>query len=535
MDSRPWGTLRVLELFYYYSHNNSIFIKFTLIQKFKSKTMKKIYVVFTSLLATMLLAAMVTNVSAQRTVNVPTFNPGEPVFLNEVIAADTNADGSRVDSNTTYVLEIDGYYPCIGTIVNTFPLKIEAASTDGIRPRIYPSVGGGLESARLFEPRDDITIMYCSLTGLDDLGQPTKNMFRPKADGLTIHVEDCLIDTDVAAVFRLDGDSLKLVIKNNIITNLVGDYNNGRGIDTRGNAQDSIIVENNTWVNIGSRILRTNDETWNYILFNQNTVVNTGRRVLDIGRVRNAVITNNIWQDCGVIGMDSTDTFGIIWADSVETGEQDILISNNNYSIDTGYTNLIPDTALVVPLFNATAQAFVDAAGTGATMTSVRVAFNSGPATTYNLTSEFYANPDLGVTLPNFDTVGQATWDFGYANSALMTSGTEGQQLGDHRWTAITSVSQLKVESGAIKVFPMPVDDYANISFTLNAASDVEMSIYNIVGAKVASVEYSRYPAGDHTITWNGASDSGKILETGMYILRMQAGKDISTVKILKK
>ena len=32
--------------------------------------------------------------------------------------------------------------------------------------------------------------------------------------------------------------------------------------------------------------------------------------------------------------------------------------------------------------------------------------------------------------------VGQATWDFGYANSALMTGGTEGQQLGDHRWTA---------------------------------------------------------------------------------------------------
>jgi hypothetical protein len=361
-------------------------------------------------------------------------------------------------------------------------------------------------------------------------------MFRPKADGLTIHVEDCLIDTDVAAVFRLDGDSLKLLIRNNIITNLVGDYNNGRGIDTRGNAQDSIIVENNTWVNLGSRVLRTNDETWNYILFNQNTVVNTGRRVLDIGRVRNAVITNNIWQDCGVIGMDTTDTFGVIWADSVETGEQNILISNNNFSIDTGYTNRIPDTALVVPLFNATAQAFVDEGGTGSTMTSVHVAFNNGPDPTYNLTTEFYENPDLGVTLPNFDTVGQATWDFGYANSALMTGGTEGQQLGDHRWTATTGIRDLQVTSTEnLKVFPVPVDDYANISFTLNAASEVEMGIYNIVGAKVATVEYSHFPAGDHTITWNGAGDSGQILETGMYILRMRAGNDVSSLKILKK
>jgi hypothetical protein len=404
---------------------------------------------------------------------------------------------------------------------------------EGVRPKLYPSTAGGGEASRLFEPRDDITVIHCSLSGLDDQGAPVKNMFRPKSDNLTIWVEDCLVDNDVAAVWRLDGENLKIVLKDNIVTNLVGDYNNGRGIDTRGNAQDSIIVENNTFVNIGSRILRTDDETWNYILFNQNTVVNTGRRVLDIGRVREAVITNNIWQDCGVIGMDTTDTFGIIWADSVETGEQDILISNNNYSIDTGYTNLIPDTALVVPLFNATAQAFVDEAGTGATMTAIRVAFNSGPATTYNLTTEWYDNPNTGESLPDFDTVGQATWDFGYANTALMAGGTEGQQLGDHRWSAVTSVSQVQVEEGALKVFPMPVEDYANISFKLNAASDVEMSIYNIIGAKVATVDYGRYPAGEHTIIWNGSSDSGKVLETGMYILRMKAGNDVSSLKIM--
>jgi flagellar hook assembly protein FlgD len=93
----------------------------------------------------------------------------------------------------------------------------------------------------------------------------------------------------------------------------------------------------------------------------------------------------------------------------------------------------------------------------------------------------------------------------------------------------------VQVKEGALKVFPMPVDNYANISFSLNAASEVEMSIYNIVGAKVTSVEYGRFPAGEHTITWNGASDSGQILETGMYILRMKAGNNVSSFKILKR
>jgi hypothetical protein len=497
--------------------------------------MKKLYIVLASLMATMLLAAMVTNVSAQRTVDVPTFNPGDPVFLNEVIAGDTATDGSRIDSNTVYVLANDGYYPCIATIVNRFPLKIVAASMDGIRPRIYPSVGGGLESSRLFEVRDNITVMYCDLTSRDDLGQPTKNMFRPKADNVRIWVEDCLIDTDIAAIFRLDGENLKLYIKNNIITNLVGDYNNGRGIDTRGNPQDSIVVENNIWVNIGSRILRTNDETYNYIKFNQNTVVNTGRRVLDVGRARKAVVTNNIWQDCGIIGMEATDDFSIIWVDSVESGFQDIYIAHNNYFIDTGYTNLIPDTALAVPLFNAAAQAFVDEKQTGSTMTSIRADFVKGPAPTYNLTTEWFENPSTAESLPNFDTVDQALWDFSYSDATLLTAGTHGQALGDRGWDPTTGISQVQMESSSINVFPMPIDDFANISFTLKAASDVEMTIYNIVGKKVATVEYSHYPAGDHTITWNGANDSGKILEPGMYILRMKAGKDVSSLKIMKR
>ena len=75
--------------------------------------MKKLYILISTLMATMLLAAMVTTVSAQREFPVPTFNPGDPQFLNEVIAADTNADGSRVDSNTIYVLDDDGGGPVL--------------------------------------------------------------------------------------------------------------------------------------------------------------------------------------------------------------------------------------------------------------------------------------------------------------------------------------------------------------------------------------------------------------------------------------
>ena len=495
--------------------------------------MKKLYVLLTSIMATLLMAAMVTNVSAQREVEVPTFNPNDPVFLNEVIAADTAADGSRTDSNTVYVLENDGYYPVKATIKHRFPLTIVAKDIDGVKPRVYPSVGTGGESSKLFEPRANITVKGLYLSHTDDAGKPVKNMFRVKGDEARVIMDKCHVDNDVQAPFRLDGENIKVYITNSMFSNLDNDWNNGRMIDTRGNSQDTIWIEFNTIYNVGSRPLRTDDEEWGYLYFNHNTIHSTGRRALDLSKVHTAVITNNIFHDCGILGKESSSTRAVINMDSIGDGStQSITISHNNFFIDTNYWNELPDTITTVPIFDSITQFFVDASGLGATNLEIHLEFNKAPVPNYSQALKWWTNPDQAVVLPEFDTVNQAMFDFGYASGAVATGGTDGQQMGDPRWTATIPASvQENLDNGrSLNVYPMPLDGNATIYFSLNREALVEISVYNIVGQKVVSVENNTYTSGSHSINWNG-----EMLKTGVYILHMKTGNEVTTTKMLKR
>ena len=106
-----------------------------------------------SLMMMALLLGLSLSILAQRTVEV-----AQGVgTLNEAIFSDTTANGDRVDSTTVYVLADGGTYLSTGEMENRFPLTIVAAEGAAVKPKLYPAVDDGNESARLFVPRDDLT------------------------------------------------------------------------------------------------------------------------------------------------------------------------------------------------------------------------------------------------------------------------------------------------------------------------------------------------------------------------------------------
>ncbi len=76
--------------------------------------------------------------------------------------------------------------------------------------------------------------------------------------------------------------------------------------------------------------------------------------------------------------------------------------------------------------------------------------------------------------------------------------------------------------------YPNPFNPSTNIPFELREASRVEISVYSILGQKVATIVNELYPAGSHLINWN-ASD----LASGVYIYRMEAGGFTQTRKFV--
>ncbi|MEQ9308464.1 MAG: T9SS type A sorting domain-containing protein [Balneolaceae bacterium] len=76
--------------------------------------------------------------------------------------------------------------------------------------------------------------------------------------------------------------------------------------------------------------------------------------------------------------------------------------------------------------------------------------------------------------------------------------------------------------------YPNPFNPTTNIPFTLSEASRVEISVYSILGQKVATIVNGLYPVGSHNIQWDARN-----LASGVYIYRMQAGGFTQTKKMI--
>ncbi len=475
------------------------------------------------------------NALSQRYVNV---SPGVGT-LNDSIFSDTTDTGARIDSATIYVLERDGIYLVTGSIEHRFPLTIQAAEGEGARPKVYPAVDDGNESSRLFTPRDDLTVKSLDISNTDELGARNKNTFRIKGDDATVIVEDCLITEDSQAPFRCDGDHVSIIISNSIISNMDQDYDNGRVVDDRGNPIKSLWLENNTFYNIGSRVLRDGGSYIEWAIINHNTISNTGRRAFDLGEVVVAEVKNNIFLDCGILGDDTTTTAALIKIDSLTSGDvagqtQIITISNNNFFLAQGYIDNFPDSAAVIPIFNPTAQAYIDETGTGSTMLYEDLEFTNGPAKNYEATTKYWDNPDATVTLPEFDRANEP-FDFGYLNSLVYVGADNGSQMGDQRWIAGPTVgiqNQAVDNVFGLKSYPNPFSTQTSIEFELTAKGHVSIEVYNIAGARMASLVNQVKTSGKHIVNWNGTSGNGS-LPNGIYFLKMRVGNQFSTTKIL--
>jgi len=71
---------------------------------------------------------------------------------------------------------------------------------------------------------------------------------------------------------------------------------------------------------------------------------------------------------------------------------------------------------------------------------------------------------------------------------------------------------------------PNPFRDRTTIQYVLPKATEVEISVYDLLGRRLHTLVDDRQPAGAHTVRWNGAGSNGAPLASGMYFVRMQMG-----------
>ena len=81
--------------------------------------------------------------------------------------------------------------------------------------------------------------------------------------------------------------------------------------------------------------------------------------------------------------------------------------------------------------------------------------------------------------------------------------------------------------------YPNPFNPSTEIRFDLPTRSQVSIEIYNVLGQKVKTLVDEEKPAGPYIVDWNGTSDNGTQVSSGVYFYRMQAGSFVETKKMM--
>jgi hypothetical protein len=81
--------------------------------------------------------------------------------------------------------------------------------------------------------------------------------------------------------------------------------------------------------------------------------------------------------------------------------------------------------------------------------------------------------------------------------------------------------------------YPNPFNGYTLIEFQLPGPANVELSVYDITGRKVAELAGEVLGAGRHSVSWNGTDQAGRKVSSGVYFYRIEAGAYSLTNKMI--
>ncbi|MCB9265042.1 MAG: T9SS type A sorting domain-containing protein [Lewinellaceae bacterium] len=83
----------------------------------------------------------------------------------------------------------------------------------------------------------------------------------------------------------------------------------------------------------------------------------------------------------------------------------------------------------------------------------------------------------------------------------------------------------------SLEIYPNPFSGTTAIQFYLTQEERVQLLVFNMQGQLVRELESGMLDEGFHNMEWDGTSDKGSILESGIYLLRLSTKDTVLTVK----
>ncbi|HDO06436.1 MAG TPA: T9SS type A sorting domain-containing protein, partial [Bacteroidetes bacterium] len=119
-----------------------------------------------------------------------------------------------------------------------------------------------------------------------------------------------------------------------------------------------------------------------------------------------------------------------------------------------------------------------------------------------------------------------------YTKSLMIEEG----QIYYSKMDMMTGNIKIHTPFNKLKLFPNPFKNNLTISFELKFNGKFQLKIYTIQGKLINTLIDENNAPGRYQIMWNGTDKNGKEVNSGLYLIRLQAGRQVMTrsVEIIK-
>jgi hypothetical protein len=99
---------------------------------------------------------------------------------------------------------------------------------------------------------------------------------------------------------------------------------------------------------------------------------------------------------------------------------------------------------------------------------------------------------------------------------------------------AVNDPTDVPARTALAAAYPNPFGGSTNVVFDLARGGDVSLEVFDIRGALVRTLARGAWPAGRHSVIWDGRSDRGTRVSGGVYLVRFSAGGVMSARKVAR-
>ncbi len=118
----------------------------------------------------------------------------------------------------------------------------------------------------------------------------------------------------------------------------------------------------------------------------------------------------------------------------------------------------------------------------------------------------------------------------------IIGTGTVAGDNLDHALMWTVDDGTASVDPGAVDgqtmltgVHPNPSNSLTTLSFALKLEGRVKIGIYDLTGRRLNVLSDQKFAAGPHTLTWNGRDSQGRVMPSGIYVVRLESGSRVGS------